>query len=81
MEERRALSDWAQSVVASDLLAEVLRLGLKRLMEVERDAYVNVEPHGRTEDRKAQRNGYRTRRLVTRTGEPNTATQRPGGDD
>jgi len=71
VEEGRVLSDWVQSVVASDgdLLAEVLRMGLERLMEAERDAHVNAEPHERTEVRRTQRNGYRKRTLKTRAGE------------
>jgi len=51
-----------------DLLAEVLRLGLERLTEAERDAYANAEPHERSEERQARRNGYRTRILRTRGG-------------
>jgi putative transposase len=76
--QSRALSEWAQTVVESDgdLLAEVLRLGLERLMEAERDAYVNAEPHERTEGRRARRNGYRRRTLVTRAGELELAVPR-----
>lgn len=44
VEEGRTLSKWSQSVVASDggLLAQGLRKGLERLMEAERNAYVNA---------------------------------------
>jgi len=64
-----------------DLLAEVLRLGLERLTEAERDAYVNAEPHERSEERQARRNGYRTRQLVTRAGELELAVPRtPDGE-
>nr|MDP2497412.1 IS256 family transposase [Candidatus Palauibacterales bacterium] len=71
VEQSRELVDWAQSVLASDgdLLSEVLRLGLERLMEAEQTAYVNAERHERTEGRRTQRNGYRTRTLKTRAGE------------
>jgi len=71
VEEGRALTEWMQAVVESDrdLLAEILRAGLERLMEAERDAYVNAEPHERSTGRQAQRNGFRPRTLRTRAGE------------
>ena len=70
IEESRVLTEWMQAVVEADgdLLAEVLRMGLNRLMEAERDAYVNAEPHERAAGRQTQRNGYRPRTLRTRAG-------------
>lgn len=70
LDESRAIADWMQAVLASeeDLFAEVLRLGLQTLMEAERDAYVNAEPHERTQRRVTHRNGYKPRQLKTRVG-------------
>lgn len=64
------VTEWMQAVLASerDLLAEVLRAGVQALMEAERDAYVKAEPFERTEERRAQRNGYKPRTQRTRVG-------------
>lgn len=71
LQESQELTEWMQTVVASDrdLLAEVLRLGLETLVEAERDAYVGAERHERSEARRAQR------KRVSTPGVPD-----PGGD-
>lgn len=45
-----------------------LALLLNSLMEKERDEYINALSHERTEDRKAYRNGYYERELITGSG-------------
>lgn len=71
LDESREMVGWMQAVLESeqDLFAAVLQAGLETLMRAERDAYVNAEPHERTEQRRTQRNGYKPRRLKTRVGD------------
>jgi putative transposase len=69
-EQSYKVTEWMQAVLASDrdLLAEVLRAGMQALMEAERDEYVKAAPFERTEERQAQRNGYKPRTQRTRVG-------------
>ena len=51
-----------------NLMGEIVRLGIQRLMELDRDAYIGVDNYERGEDRCSQRNGYKSRQLYTRVG-------------
>lgn len=42
---------------SENLLAEILRLGLQQLMELERDHHIGVEPYQRSGQRRTSRNG------------------------
>jgi len=51
-----------------NLMGEILRLGLQQLMELDRDEHIGVGSYERGEDRRSQRNGYKSRQLYTRIG-------------
>jgi transposase-like protein len=51
-----------------DLISEIVRLGIQNLMELERDEHIGVGSYERGEDRRSQRNGYKSRMLYTRVG-------------
>jgi len=51
-----------------NLINEIVRLGIQNLMELERDEHIGVGNYERGEDRRSQRNGYKTRTLYTRVG-------------
>ena len=51
-----------------NIMAEILRLGIQNLMELERDEHIGVGSYERSEDRRSQRNGYKSRTLYTRVG-------------
>lgn len=51
-----------------DLIGEIVRLGIQNLMELERDEHIGVGSYERGEDRRSQRNGYKSRTLYTRVG-------------
>ena len=48
-----------------NIMAEILRLGLQQLMELERDEHIGVGSYERGESRQDYRNGYKTRTLYT----------------
>jgi len=50
------------------LIMEIVRLGIQNLMELERDEHIGVGNYERGEDRRSQRNGYKSRQLYTRVG-------------
>lgn len=52
----------------ADLLHEGVALILREVMEMEVSRLAGAEHHARTDDRRAYRNGDRTRRLDTRVG-------------
>ncbi len=56
---------------SSDLMGRIIEIGLKSIMEMERDAHIGVESYERSEDRKTYRNGYKPRQLNTRVGSLN----------
>src|SRR4051794_10960769 len=65
------LEDLKEKVENSSLESPVkasLALILNSLMEKERDEYINALSHERTEERRAYRNGYYERELITGTG-------------
>lgn len=51
-----------------DLISEIVRLGIQNLMELERDEHIGVGSYERGEERRSQRNGYKSRTLYTRVG-------------
>jgi putative transposase len=51
-----------------NLMGEILRLGIQQLMELDRDEHIGVKSYERGEDRRSQRNGYKSRQLYTRVG-------------
>ncbi len=51
-----------------NLISEIVRLGIQNLMELERDEHIGVGNYERGEDRRSQRNGYKSRQLYTRVG-------------
>lgn len=51
-----------------NLMGEILRLGIQQLMELDRDEHIGVKSYERGEDRRSQRNGYKSRQLYTRIG-------------
>ncbi|MBN1132106.1 MAG: transposase [Bacteroidales bacterium] len=51
-----------------NIMAEILRLGIQNLMEMEREEYIGVDSYERGEDRRSYRNGYNSRTLYTRVG-------------
>jgi len=53
---------------SSDLLGRIIEIGLKSIMEMERDAHIGVDSYERSEDRTTYRNGYKPRQLNTRVG-------------
>lgn len=54
-----------------DLCAEILRLGLQKLMELERDEHIGADRYERSEERRTSRNGFKPRQLYTRVGKLN----------
>lgn len=53
---------------SENLLAEILTIGLQRLMELERDHHIGADPYERSDQRRSSRNGYKPRQLYTRVG-------------
>ncbi len=51
-----------------NLINEIVRLGIQNLMELERDEHIGVGNYERGEDRRSQRNGYKSRQLYTQEG-------------
>jgi putative transposase len=51
-----------------NLMGEIVRLGLQQLMELDRDEHIGVGSYERGEERRSQRNGYKSRQLYTRVG-------------
>jgi putative transposase len=51
-----------------NLMGEIIRLGLQKLMELDRDEHIGVGSYERGEERRSQRNGYKSRQLYTRVG-------------
>ena len=51
-----------------NIMAEILRLGIQNLMELERDEHIGVGNYERGEERRSQRNGFKSRTLYTRLG-------------
>jgi len=51
-----------------NLIGEIVRLGIQNLMELERDEHIGVGSYERGEERRSQRNGYKSRTLYTRVG-------------
>jgi len=51
-----------------NLISEIVRLGIQNLMELERDEHIGVGNYERGEDRRSQRNGFKSRTLYTRVG-------------
>ena len=51
-----------------NLIGEIVRLGIQNLMELERDEHIGVGSYERGDDRRSQRNGYKSRTLYTRVG-------------
>jgi transposase-like protein len=54
---------------AGELIPELVRRGLKQLIELEAAAVIGAERHERTEGRLGHRNGYRPRSLGTQVGD------------
>ena len=44
-----------------NLMGEIVRLGIQQLMELDRDEHIGVGSYERGEDRRSQRNGYKSR--------------------
>ena len=51
-----------------NVMGEIVRLGLQQLMELDRDEHIGVGSYERGEERRSQRNGYKSRQLYTRVG-------------
>ena len=51
-----------------NIMAEILRLGVQNLMELERDDHIGVGSYVRGEERRSQRNGFKSSTLYTRVG-------------
>lgn len=51
-----------------NLMGEIIRLGLQQLMELDRDEHIGVGSYERGQERRSQRNGYKSRQLYTRVG-------------
>lgn len=51
-----------------NLMGEILRLGIQQIMELDRDEHIGVGSYERGEQRRSQRNGYKSRQLYTRVG-------------
>ena len=51
-----------------NLMGEIVRLGIQQLMELDRDEHIGVRSYERGEERRSQRNGYKSRQLYTRVG-------------
>ena len=54
---------------AGELIPEIVRDGLQRLIQLELAAFLGADWHERTEERLGHRNGYRTRTLTTQVGD------------
>ena len=50
---------------AGELIPELARQGLQKLIELELAAFLGADWHERTEERLGHRNGYRSRTLTT----------------
>jgi len=48
-----------------NIMGEIVRLGLQQLMELDRDEHIGVGSYVRGEERRSQRNGYKSRQLCT----------------
>jgi putative transposase len=59
------LLDALNAADAGDVVRQALERVFQALIEVEATAVIGAEPHQRTPDRVAQRNGYRDRLLTT----------------
>jgi len=53
---------------SENLISEIVRLGIQNLMELERDEHIGVGNYERGEDRRSQRNGFKSKTLYTRVG-------------
>ena len=51
-----------------NLMGEIVRLGIQKLMELDRDEHIGVKSYERGEQRRGQRDGYKSRQLDTRVG-------------
>ena len=51
-----------------NIMGEIVRLGLQQMMELDRDEHIGVGSYERGEERRSQRNGYKSRQLYTRVG-------------
>ena len=51
-----------------NLIGEIVRLGIQSLMELERDEHIGVGSYERGDERRSQRNRYKSRTLYTRVG-------------
>jgi putative transposase len=51
-----------------NLMGEIVRLGIQQLMELDRDEHIGVGSYERGDERRSQRNGYKSRQLYTRVG-------------
>jgi transposase-like protein len=51
-----------------NLMGEIVRLGIQQLMELDRDEHIGVGSYERGQERRSQRNGYKSRQLYTRVG-------------
>ena len=51
-----------------NLMGEIIRLGIQQLMELDRDEHIGVGSYERGQERRSQRNGYKSRQLYTRVG-------------
>ena len=49
-----------------NLMGEILRLGIQRLMELDRDEHIGIGSYERGEECRWQRNGYKSRQLYSR---------------
>jgi len=58
----------ASSGSGEDPIKEQLRHTIQQVLEEEMTVFLNVEPYGRTEERRGYRNGYKPRVLKTRVG-------------
>ncbi len=53
---------------AGELIPEIVRNGLQRLIQLELAAFLGADWHERTEERLGHRHGYRTRTLTIQVG-------------
>ena len=56
------------SYQGENLMGEILRIGIQQLMELDRDEHIGVGNYERGDDRRSQRNGFKSRQLYTRVG-------------
>jgi hypothetical protein len=65
-----------QGSIACELIPELARHGLQKLMELEVAAVIGADRHERTEERHGYRNRYSLRSLTTQVGDINGVTTR-----